>query len=259
MINIDGKLIDYKIVGSEFRDGKKPMIVFLHEGLGSLQQWKNLPERFSNSLQLPALLYSRVGYGNSDYWDDGPTDDFLHIEAFKYLPALIKELKIEEDIILFGHSDGGTISILAASKINNLLGIIVETPHVILEEISYQGVLGARIILENPDLLERMNRYQNGRAKQLVEHWTGLWLGMKNKTWDMTSEMREVDCPILLIQGDNDNFGSYSQFDAIISNVKSKVIEQLRLPDCGHFPHFEKEDEVFEKARNFIKDAIKDR
>ncbi len=257
MILVNGKQIDYKIIGDEFRDGLKPMLIFLHEGLGSLQQWKNIPERFSRKLEIPAFVYSRVGYGNSDYWTDGPTDDFLHLEAFEFLPQILKLLEINEKLILFGHSDGGTISVLAASHLKNLLGIIVETPHVILESKSYEGVLGARKILSNNDLLDRMNKYQNGRARQLVDHWTGLWTSMKDKKWDMTKEMKKISCPILLIQGDNDSFGTYAQFDSISKHVISSKVEQLRLPDCGHFPHFEKEEEVFYSASKFISEIMK--
>lgn len=252
-INIDGFKIDYEIRNSALLHDKKPMIVFLHEGLGSRHQWKEFPDRINAKEKFPMLFFSRVGYGKSDYWQNGIPENFLRYDAFTTLPQLIKKLGIKNHIILFGHSDGATISLLAASiPLSNLLGVIIEAPHVFIEEKSIEGVFSTQSLLNNPDLLEKMNQYQNGRAEQLIKAWATFWSDSKNRFWEMKEELKSIICPILLIQGENDNFGTYKQLDTIEKFVKSNIINQIRLKDCGHTPHREKIDEVVNACEKFI-------
>ena len=253
-IEIDGFKIDYEIRNEELLGSDKPVIIFLHEGLGSRHQWKDFPEKLNAYHRFPMLFYSRVGYGKSDYWKNGIPENFLRYDAFTTLPLLIEKLRINNKIILFGHSDGGTIALLAASQpLSNLLGIISEAPHVIIEDRSIGGILSARKLLHNPELLERMNQYQNGRAAGLIEAWSSFWLKPEHRVWEMNTELKRIHCPLLLIQGEDDNFGSYKQLDTVKAKIKSENISELRLEDCGHIPHREKIEEVAAVCMEFIK------
>jgi len=256
-INIDGFNIDYEIQNEELINSSKPVIVFLHEGLGSRHQWKEFPDKLNTLDKFPMLFYSRIGYGKSDYWKNDIPENFLRYDAFTTLPLLINQLEINNNIILFGHSDGATISLLAASiPLPNLLGIMVEAPHVIIEQKSIEGVIGARALLDSPDLLEKMNKYQNGKAEQLIEAWATFWTDPKHRNWEMKKELKKIHCPTLLIQGDDDNFGTYKQLDTISSLIESNVVQQLRLKNCGHIPHREQIDKVTEVCSTFIKSLV---
>ncbi len=251
---IDGYTIDYEIKNKELLGSNNPLIIFLHEGLGSRHQWKDFPAMLNEHKKLPMLFYSRVGYGKSDFWKKGIPENFLRYDAFTTLPLLIKELGITNKIILFGHSDGATIALLAASiPLTNLLGIISEAPHVIIEDRSIGGILSARKLLQNPDLLKKMNQYQNGRAAQLIEAWSSFWLNPIHRLWEMKQELEKIHCPVLLIQGEDDNFGTFKQLDAIKLHIKSKIIKELRINHCGHIPHREKMDKVAEACLEFVK------
>ena len=180
--------INYEFINQDWLNECRPVIIFLHEGLGSIGQWKSFPKLLSDAMQMPVLIYDRVGYGKSDYWDKELSPDFLHKEAVEYLPALIESLDLPNEYYIFGHSDGGTIALLhASSRPEQLRGIIVEAPHIILEEQSIQGISMARETLKLPAMLKRLDRYQSGRAAQLIDAWTGLWLRPDVRKWEMLS------------------------------------------------------------------------
>ena len=225
-IEVLNKNINYEILNSEWLDECRPLIIFLHEGLGSIGQWKSFPKLLSDAMQMPALVYDRVGYGKSDYWAEKLKPDFLHKEAVEYLPALINALDLPNEYYLFGHSDGGTIALLHASSLpTQLRGIIVEAPHVILEETSIQGISMARQMLEIPAMIKRLDRYQSGRAAQLIDDWTNLWLRADVREWEMLSLIKKITTPMLLIQGDQDDFGTFQQLD-----ITAKLAKRNALP-----------------------------
>lgn len=257
-IKIDKYNLEYEIVNPELLKENLPCIVMLHEGLGSLQQWKTFPDAMMQEQKFPILMFNRRGYGRSDFFENGIPKDFLRYDAYVSLPGLINALNISNPLILFGHSDGGTISLLAASSpLENLLGIMVEAPHVIIEDKSIGGIKSARSLLYQEDLLERMNKYQHGRAWKLVDAWTSFWLNPEQRIWEMDEELSKIECPILLIQGEDDNFGTFKQLDHIKSKVKSKWIKECRLPQCGHAPHLEKQEEVAAACRRFMNEIAK--
>ena len=253
-IKVLNKNINYEILNSEWLEECRPLIIFLHEGLGSIGQWKSFPKLLSDSMQMPALVYDRVGYGNSDYWDGPINPDFLQKEALEYLPALLNELDLSNEYYLFGHSDGGTIALLhAASRPEQLRGIIVEAPHVILEEQSLQGIRSARKLLKMPDMLARINRYQNGRAAQLIDVWSELWLRDDVRNWEMLSLLKQITTPMLLIQGENDDFGTFEQLDITAKLAQSDYIKVEKLVSCGHIPHIQQQEVVMSASISFLK------
>ena len=248
-----GKKINYEFFHKELLQLDKPLIVFLHEGLGSIGQWKGFPEKLAKASSLPALVYDRVGYGQSDYWDSELDPYFLQKEAVEYLPKLLENLNISNSYYIFGHSDGGTIALLhAATKPKNLLGAIVEAPHVILEEQSLQGIRMARSLLDQKDMISRMNRYQGGRASQLIDAWTSLWLREEIRDWQMLDLLKKVECPLLLIQGDQDDFGTIKQLELVQEYSSSKSIILEELSPCGHIPHLQQQEIVLKLCHRFI-------
>ena len=252
-IKLFDKNINYEIVHPEWLEECRPLIIFLHEGLGSIGQWKDFPFLLSDRMRLPALVYDRVGYGASDWWDGEPGPDFLHKEAFEYLPELLKALDLPNEYYLFGHSDGGTTALLhAATQPESLRGIIVEAPHVILEEQSLAGIRKARLMLRKPDILSKLDRYQSGRAARLVDAWTNLWLRDDVRNWQMLDLLPKINCPLLLIQGDDDDFGTFYQLDITAEKVSSEFVRIEKLKDCGHIPHLQQQEKVLQFAEDFL-------
>ena len=253
-IQVLNKKINYEILNQEWLDSCRPIIIFLHEGLGSIPQWKSFPKQLSNTMQMPALVYDRVGYGKSDYWDSKLDPSFLHKEATEYLPALIEALNLPNEYYIFGHSDGGTIALLHASnRPEQLRGIIVEAPHVILEDKSIKGISMARQMLKSPAMIKRLDRYQNGRAAQLIDMWSELWLRDNVREWTMLDLIEKIETPMLLIQGENDDFGTFKQLDITANLAHSEYIQVEKLKNCGHIPHLQQQEVVLDLSRSFLK------
>ena len=252
-INILGNNIHYSIIGEEWLKEGRDLLVFLHEGLGSIGQWKNFPEKLSSELQLPALVYDRVGYGKSDYWKGKISSKFLPFEALAMFPSIIEELNITNNIIIFGHSDGGTIGLIQCSNpIPSLKAAIIEAPHVIFEDHSMEGIKKARKILDSPEILKAINRYHFGRAEKLIDDWTSFWLNSKAEDWELLEELKRVNTPILLIQGEEDDFGTFKQIDTIENLVKSHIIDIQKLENCGHIPHLQHQNTVIKLTKDFL-------
>jgi len=252
-ISVLGKNIHYQLIEKQWIEEGRPLLVFLHEGLGSIPQWKNFPAKLSERLQLPALVYERVGYGQSDDWQGPLSAKFLHFEGLVMLPKLLTNLKIDNNVIIFGHSDGGTIGLIQDSQpMPQLLGAIIEAPHVMFEQHSLDGIAKARTMLDKKELIRIMDRYQSGRAAKLIDAWTSHWLNANPKEWEAGDELKKIEKPLLLIQGDDDEFGTYDQIDKVANEAQSKIIEVAKLPECGHIPHLQQMEKVMQLTENFI-------
>lgn len=235
------------------RDAGGPWVVFLHEGLGSARQWKDFPARLAAMTGCGFLVYSRWGYGGSDPrprpWPMG----FLEDEAAVVLPALLESAAITQPV-LFGHSDGATIALMyAAAFPGGARGVISEAAHVMLEEIGVQGITRARERFLHGDLRARLHRQHGDHVEDTVLGWTENWLRPECRDWDIRERLRAVRCPVLVIQGRDDDFGTLDQVGAIVTHV-SGPRETLVLDDCGHIPHREKPREVLSAAARFIGD-----
>jgi pimeloyl-ACP methyl ester carboxylesterase len=234
------------------RDPDRPSIVFLHEGLGSARQWKEFPARLSALTGCGFLAYSRWGYGGSDARPRPWPADFLEPEAVVVLPALLDATGISRPV-LFGHSDGATIALMYAAALpDGVRGVISEAAHVMLEEISLQGITGARDRFLHGDLRARLRSQHGDHVEDTVLGWTEHWLRPEFRDWDIRARLRAIQCPVLVIQGRGDDFGTLDQVDAIAAHVGGPC-ETLVLDDCGHIPHKERQREVLEAAATFIR------
>ena len=221
-------------VGSQ--DPSASVMVFLHEGLGSVSLWRDYPDQLCKQLNMRGLLYSRPGYGKStvrkphEKWGV----DFMHQQALEVLPALLKQLQIHQPW-LFGHSDGGSIALLYAAHFpNQLAGAIVLAPHIMVEDISISSIQAARTAYEEQGLRERLARHHHDPDSAFYG-WNGIWLDPAFRTWNITAELSSIQCPLLAIQGLEDEYGSMQQIHGIRDQVSH--ITLLELAECGHYPH----------------------
>lgn len=229
----------------------RPTLVFLHEALGCIDIWKDFPELLCRSTGCPGLVYERKGYGDSEKLEGPWPFDYLEKESLTYLPAVLRECNIQ-NAVLIGHSDGGTISLISAAHHQNLLlGIITEAAHIFVEKITIEGIYRTVESFETASLKEKLMRYHKENTQTVFYRWANRWLSPEFKTWNIEKYLPRITCPTLVLQGENDIYGSPEQAKGIAMQVTGPV--QLKLiPDCGHTPHLQAPNRVLDEMTRFI-------
>jgi pimeloyl-ACP methyl ester carboxylesterase len=214
-------------------------LVFLHEGLGSVAGWRGFPRALCDRLQLPGLVYSRRGYGRSSPLGEARRTDYLHREAWDVLPALLAHAGIERPLLV-GHSDGGSIALLYAARFDPL-AIAVMAPHVFVEDVTIDGIVEARAAWEQGRLREPLAR-MHADPDGAFFGWNDGWLNPAFRQWNIEAELPAIRCPVLAIQGTDDQYGTMEQLDRIARGVPTARL--LKLEHCGHSPQRDQPDQV---------------
>jgi pimeloyl-ACP methyl ester carboxylesterase len=232
-------------------DSPHPVVVFLHEGLGSIALWKDFPERYCRAHGFTGLVFSRYGYGHSTPrpLDEPLPPDFMERQAWEVLPLLFDRLKLDRPW-LFGHSDGASIALLhAARHSGQLSGVVVMAPHVMVEDVALDSIRAAREAYVSGPLRERLARY-HADVDSAFWGWNGIWLDPAFRGWDMRTALPNINVPVLAIQGEGDEYGTLEQVATIVRLAPRAQV--LVLPDCGHSPHRDQPERVIEAAGQFI-------
>ncbi|PIE82866.1 MAG: alpha/beta hydrolase [Candidatus Contendobacter odensis] len=233
-----------------------PTLVFLHEGLGSIRQWSHFPEQLCDLTHLPGLVYERHGHGQSETLTHPRSCDYLHQEAQDYLPAVLSTCHITEPPILFGHSDGGSIALLyAAACPDKVRAIVIEAAHVFVEEASLYGIRAACQSFEQGHLYRKLQRYHGDNTETMFRGWSNIWLHPDFRDWRIEKELQAITCPVLIVQGEDDEYGTRAQVDTIANSITGPS-EILWLPHCGHTPHHQLRETVLEATAGFINQYI---
>lgn len=247
----DGRALNIEVAWAGARDPAAPVMVFLHEGLGSVALWKDFPDALCRALGWRALLYSRPGYGHStpraddEHW--GP--DFMHRQADHVLPAVLAALGIQRPW-LFGHSDGGSIALLYAAHFpQDLCGAIVVAPHIEVEAISLESIRAAREAYQHQGLRERLARY-HAQVDSAFYGWNDVWLSPAFRDWRIDDELTAIRCPLLAIQGEDDEYGTLQQVFGIRDRLPGTRV--VTLPGCGHSPHRDQPHVMIDVVRDFL-------
>lgn len=225
--------------------------MFLHEGLGCIDMWKDFPAAIADATGCSTLLYDRLGHGNSDPEAAPRGVDFFETEAFKVLPAILNVAGIAPaTMVLIGHSDGGTIALLYAGRFT-VRGVITEAAHVFVDEISITGVTAANQAWRDTNLKQRLSRYHGANTASMFNAWSSMWLADWFRDWTIEATLPAILCPVLAIQGEDDEYGTIKQLDAIGRGVSGPV-KILAVPNCGHTPHIKARDIVTLAMVRFI-------
>lgn len=243
-----GHCISYEWIEAEPRDG--PPLVFLHEGLGSIRQWRDFPARVAAATGCRALVYDRYGYGQSDVLQEPRRAvRFMHDEALRALPELLINLNVRNPILI-GHSDGASIALIHAGAGYPVRGVVAMAPHVFIEPVCLSSIRKATGTFESTDLPARLGRYHRDVRKTFYG-WADVWLDPQFEGWDIRDDfLPRIACPVLAIQGHDDEYGTMAQLDEIAQRVKGPC-ELLKLPDCGHAPFRDQPEAVLRKLAEF--------
>lgn len=231
---------------------KFPSLVFLHHALGSIAQWKDFPEELVKITGQPAALIERLGHGHSDEMPAERGLDYLHKEAFEYLPPVLKELGIERPFLV-GHSDGATIALLFATRFP-AAGVIAEAPHISVEAQTLEGIREA--LKDRDELHSRLEKYHGKKAGRLIDAWADTWLAPWFRNWNIEPELQQINVPVMVVQGTADPYGSLGHLEGISRALRRRSCAFI-VPDCGHFPHAEAREAVLQRMAGFIDYSIK--
>src|SRR5258705_765589 len=226
-----------------------PTLVFLHEGLGSVAMWRDFPGNVALATGCAVVVYSRYGYGQSEVLREARRVDYMHVEALEVLPELLARLEVREPVLV-GHWDGGSIALIHAATQGEIRGLAVMAPHVFVEDISVKSIAEAKTAFETTDLPQKLGRYHADAAKTFWG-WNDIWLHPDFRGWNIEEFLPRIRCPILAIQGFDDEYGTMAQLEAIARQIGGPI-ELLRLADCRHSPHRDQPGVVLEAMTSFI-------
>lgn len=230
--------IEYQLIPAA--DPQAPLLIFLHEGLGSLSMWRDWPEQLCHQTGVHGLVYSRYGYGwstprpHAERW----TPDYMQRQARDDLPALLTALGLDDTpAFLYGHSDGGSIALLyAALYPERVRGIAIAAPHIFVEDHTLSAIASVREVYRTTTLRDKLSPYHQDPDSAFWA-WNDAWLNPAFRDWDIRDQLSAIRCPILAIQGDRDEYASLEQITGIRDILPHTVCHIL--PDCGHAPHKE--------------------
>lgn len=247
-ILVNGLRLEYLDIAA--RQGNRPTLLLLHEGLGSVAMWRQFPEKLAAITGCRTIVYSRAGYGGSQPSPHPRTPRYLHREAEENLPALLAALGLDRPVLI-GHSDGGSIALIFASAFPAVpLGVAVMAPHEFIEAETLAGIRAARIVWTTTDWPQKLARF-HADAEQVFRDWSDTWLKTEFRDWSIEAGLSRIRCPVLAMQGLDDEYATLRQIEAIAEQVPESQL--LKLPDCGHSPHRDQEAAVLVALEGFIR------
>ncbi len=248
----EGRIEAQRIVPAEVRSGLPP-VVFLHDALGAVSLWRDLPDRLCGALGREGLVFDRLGFGLSAPRPAPPDHRFLGVEATERLPEILRQARVTRPV-LFGHSDGASIALLFAAAFPGIPAAVVSiAAHVFIEEVALAGIEESAEAWAATDLPARLGRHHGEKAESVFRGWSETWRDPRFRHFSVVETIRSVRCPVLVIQGEKDEYGTFAQVEAIASAV-SGPSRTLVLPGLGHFPHREDPGRILAETERFLSD-----
>lgn len=247
-IAADGASLDARCWGPPPTDAAT--IVLLHEGLGSIATWRDMPPRLAEATGLGLLAYSRAGYGASDPCALPRPLDFMEREATRVLPQVLDAAGVRRAVLL-GHSDGATIAALHAGTVEDfrVRGVVLLAPHFFVEEITVGAIAALRDGWPEGALRAALARLHPD-PETTFRGWSDAWLDPRFRDWIVTDALDYIRVPVLGIQGEDDEYGTPAQLHAL--DAVPAPVERHFLPGCGHDPHHERPAETLRLIADFL-------
>jgi pimeloyl-ACP methyl ester carboxylesterase len=243
----DGRL-EYRMIGPQ--PNEAPTFVLLHEGLGSVGLWGEFPGDLAAATGLGVFAYSRAGYGRSSASVMPRQTTFMHEEAREVLPRVLDAIGLRRGILL-GHSDGASIAAIYAGSFadHRIGGLVLVAPHFFTEAFGVAEIARMRELYVSGDLRARLARWHRDPDNAFY-CWSGPWLDPEFRKWDLTEELAYIRVPILIIQGEDDQYGTLRQIEVAKEECQCPV-ETLILPGVRHVPHREAAAETLRTIVDF--------
>lgn len=246
----DGRIFARSWTPSNLGESKSPILLF-HDSLGCIQLWRDFPELLANATGRVVFAYDRLGFGKSDKRMEPALPDFIDEEAGVYFPIICRELKIDR-AVLFGHSVGGAMAITCASLFpERCERVITEAAQAFVEDRTLEGISIAKKNFESPSEFARLEKYHGEKALWVLKAWTEVWLSKEFSNWSLKEALPKVQCSVLALHGDKDEFGS-RKFPEMIADLSGGPSEMKLLENCGHVPHKEQTQSVLKEVCRFI-------
>ncbi len=250
-LNIAGLKLIARIIPGKEKPGQSTWLVFLHDGLGCIETWHDIPDDLVESTGLPALVYDRQGHGESSPLTQDNQADYHHGEALEILPGVLDALNISKAIFI-GHSDGGTIALMFAGAFPlRTAGVITEAAHVFVDDVTLEGIRNAVEDYETGELKARLEHYHGSNTEMTFRRWSRTWLDPSYRNWSITDKLSAIKVPLLVIQGRDDEYGTPAQMETIRDGSGGPAEGHL-IPDCGHVPHHQSREKVLKLITEFI-------
>ena len=231
-------------------DPDKSPLVLLHEGLGSVSAWREFPEELQHATARRVIAYSRFGHGTSDLLPAPRTSSFFHEEACGVLPEVLRQLGADEPVLV-GHSDGASIALIHSGSFP-VRALVLIAPHVVVEEVTIEAIRETRDSFETDDLRERLSRHHVD-PDAVFRAWSDVWLDPAFRSWTLEPDAERVDCPVLLLQGDDDPYGTLAQLDRIEARVRGQVSRKV-IPG-GHRLYRDAAEDVVHEIVRFLQEV----
>lgn len=228
-----------------------PTLVFLHEGLGSVSSWRDFPERLSLLTGCGAFIYSRAGYGKSAPASLPRPVRFMHDEA-ELLADILEQIGVRSSILV-GQSDGASIALICAGsgKAPSLRGLVLEAPHVFTEPSGLASIARMTESYRGSDLRERLTKHHGANTETAFWGWNDVWLHPDFRAWNIEEFLPNIKVPMLILQGEEDEYGTWRQVEAI-QRQSGGPVEAVAIPSCGHAPHREHPERTLRAMASFI-------
>jgi pimeloyl-ACP methyl ester carboxylesterase len=248
-LDLEGLRLEARWLGAP--PAEAPTLVFLHEGLGSVSAWRDFPARLAEQTGCGALVYSRAGYGGSDPSRLPRPVRFMHDEA-EVLGRILAQTGIRAPILI-GHSDGASISLIYAgsSPAVQPLGLVLEAPHVFTEPHGLASIARIGEAYRTTDLRERLARHHGANVDNAFRGWNDVWLDPEFRAWNIEDVLPRITVPMLILQGEEDEYGTWRQV-AAIEQQSGGPVETVAIPSCGHSPHREQPERTLREMSEFI-------
>jgi len=225
------------------------VLVFLHDALGSAESWKDFPGKMVKTTGLSAIVYSRLGHGISTTNPASWGKAYLERET-QFLNKVLNNLKVKQPILI-GSSDGGSIALLYAAAYP-VKAIVSLAAHYFVEKKTVLGVLKMREEPANSVLREALEKYHGTWTDSLVDNWQNLWISEEFSDWNISSQLSNISCPALIVQGEEDDYALASHATELAKQI-GKNAEVYLIKNCGHFPHKDQPKTTLNLIKNFIK------
>lgn len=247
-LTVSGRRLDYRVINES---GLRPTLVFLHDGLGSIELWRTFPDDVVEATDHRGLVYSRYGHGWSDSATEPRPIDFVDREALDFLPAVLEQLDVGVPVLI-GHSDGGSISLAYAAH-HPVVALVLLAPHVFVEPYGLETIARLRQEFADGELARKMAKYHRDPVATF-RAWNDVWLDRRFAVWNIEHLLDRIECPVLLIQGRDDEYGTMAQIDAIERQIAGPVV-RVELSECGHAPHLSQPALTRAATVDFVRDV----